>query len=85
MELPYKPIVILGGVAIGLTSIGIIMACCTKLTMHCICVTLTNVILFALCIVLVVFGALLAVPGSQGGKYIDNNCGLVQTGNAEID
>ena len=64
LEIEFKPIVILGGVAIALTAIGVICACCTKLTMHCICVTLTQIILLALAIVLIIFGAILAVPGS---------------------
>lgn len=85
MEIPYKPIAILGGVAIALTMIGVIMACCTKMTMHCICVTLTMLILFVLSILLIVFGSILAVPGAKGTEYIDNNCNMVQTGNPDID
>ena len=84
-ELPYKPVVIVGALGIGLTVIGICFACCTKVTMHCICVTLTMVILLALSVVLIVFGSILAVPGAGGKEYIDKNCKFVQTGNTEID
>jgi len=61
------------------------MACCTKMTMHCICVTLTMLVLFVLSILLIVFGSILAVPGAKGTEYVDQNCKMVQTGNPDID
>lgn len=85
IELPYKPIVIMGGVAIGLTTVGVIMACCTKLSMHCICVTLTSFILLALSVILVIVGIVFTVPGYQGANYINENCKLLQSGSKEID
>ena len=69
-----RPIVILGSIMIVFTFLGIIMACCVRLTMNCICVTFEMLILLALCIVLIVFGALLVLPALYGKDYVHNNC-----------
>jgi hypothetical protein len=76
VKIEYKPIVILGGICIALTAIGVIMTCCTKFTMNCICVSVNTIILFGLFITLIVFGSLLCIPGAGGAKFIDNGCKL---------
>ena len=76
----YKPIVVLGGIMIGITAIGILLAICVRISMNCICVTFEVVALIALSVVLILFGAVLAVPAFWGVGYIENNCDLVSTG-----
>lgn len=75
-----KPIVLLGAIMIILTIIGVIMACCTKVTMHCICVTITMIVLFILSMVLMVFGAILVGPRIGGLNWIRDNCEYASSG-----
>lgn len=68
----------------GLTILGIIMACCTKITMHCCCVVAEMLILFALSTVLLVFGAILVAPSVGGTKYITDNCNYASNGQFDM-
>lgn len=81
-----KPIVVLGGIMIAITILGILLVCCVRLTMNCICVTFEVLTLIALSVVLILFGAVLAVPAFWGVGYIRNNCDLISYGKIdEID
>lgn len=65
---------------ISITVVGILLAICVRMTMNCICVTFEVLSLIALSVVLILFGAVLAVPAFWGVGYIQNNCDLVSTG-----
>ena len=69
-----KPIVLLGGIMIGITMLGIVFACCTKITMHCLCVSANMFILLGLSMVLIIFGGILIAPRYAGSEYIKRNC-----------
>ena len=82
----YKPIVVLGGIMIAITAIGILLAVCVRMTLNCICTTFEIVALIALSVVLILFGTVLTVPAFWGVGYIQNNCDLVSQGKLdEID
>ena len=76
-----KPIMVMGAIMITITVLGIIMACCVRLTMNCICVTFEMIVLFTLSIVLIVFGALLVTPAVWGVQYVKDNCARASDGN----
>ena len=65
---------------IGVTGIGIILACCEKLTMNCICVIVNSILIFVISIVLMVFGGLLLIPSAGGKQFIAENCGFANMG-----
>ena len=71
---------------IAITLLGIVMACCVRLTMNCICVTFEMIVLITLSAVLIVFGALLVIPAIWGVDYIRDNCNSASAGKFdEID
>ena len=76
----HKPLVVLGGIMIGVTMLGIAFACCTKITMHCICVSMNMFILLGLSMVLIIFGGLLIAPRYAGTEYIRRNCEFANAG-----
>jgi hypothetical protein len=65
---------------IAITALGILLAICARVTMNCICVSFEILTLIALSIVLILFGAVLAVPAFWGVGYIRSNCDLISTG-----
>ena len=65
---------------IGITILGIMMAICVRLFMNCICVTFEIVVLLALTVVLLLFGALLVIPAVWGVSYIEENCEYASQG-----
>jgi hypothetical protein len=71
---------ILGGIMIAITIVAIIMACCVRLTKHCICVSIEIPILLIISVVLIVFGALMVTPAQGGSKFIHDNCNLANEG-----
>lgn len=75
-----KPIVVLGGIMIGVTAIGILMAICARVFMNCICVTFEVIVLLALSIVLIFFGALMVIPAFWGVGYVQENCAYISNG-----
>ena len=75
-----KPIVVLGGIMVGITMFGILMSCCTKMTMHCVCVSTNMFVLLVLSITLMIFGAILVAPKYAGSQYVKRNCQLAFAG-----
>lgn len=65
---------------IGITILGIMMAICVRMTMNCICVTFEILVLLALTVVLLLFGALLVIPAVWGVSYIEQNCEYASQG-----
>lgn len=75
-----RPIAILGGIMIAISVVAIVMACCVRMTKHCICVAFEIPILFIISIVLMVFGAFLVAPAAGGNQFIEDNCALANEG-----
>lgn len=70
----FKPVVLLGGIMIGITMLGVVCACCSKITMHRACVGANMFVLLALAIVLTIFAAILIAPRYAGSEYVKRNC-----------
>jgi hypothetical protein len=71
---------------IGITMIGVVCACCAKITMHRYFVGSTMFILLSLSVVLTIFGGILIAPRYAGTDYIKRNCRYAVAGEFdEID
>ena len=74
-EYDYQPIVIVGGICVGLTAIGVVMALCVKITMHYGFVWANTFVQLIISVTLMVFGGIL-FSLSGGQLFIDKQCQL---------
>lgn len=85
LKLDYKPVALLGGVCIAITGLGIVSAAilrmCLRGKCRCCFMWLNPIILFALAIVLMVFGGILAAVGAAATSgIIEEGCANAAAG-----